>query len=127
MTGDGQGMPSLTDPWFEAEFVGQHNDHGGFIRQGAAIEGSQALFLWCPCAYGSQSGSRIHGLIVPFANPRNAPVPDGNFGIRARDGVTRPRWTMSGSSLGDLTLSPSVDVGEPSCWHGHITAGQVVP
>jgi hypothetical protein len=33
---------------------------------------------------------------------------------------------MDGTGLSDLTLSPSVDVGEPSCWHGFIRNGEVL-
>jgi hypothetical protein len=113
----------LTDPWYEAEFGGNATPAGGFRRQGGAIEGAQLLFLWCPCAYGNDA--RAHGLIVPFRNPRGAPVPDHNFGIRSRDGQTKPRWEMSGTGLADLTLSPSIDVGDPSCWHGYIQGGLV--
>jgi hypothetical protein len=79
--------------------------------------------LWCSCSFGNDG--RAHGLIVPFANPRNAPVVQNNFGITSRDGKTKTRWQVSGTGLSDLTLSPSVDVGEPSCWHGHITDGEV--
>jgi hypothetical protein len=37
------------------------------------------------------------------------------------------RWTMSGTGLHDLTLSPSVDVGSKNskCWHGWIKEGNV--
>ena|ERR1019366_6676071 len=113
----------LTDPWFEAEFGGTGTEQGSFRRQGGQIDGAQLLFLWCPCAYGNDA--RAHGLIVPFANPRGATITEYNFGMRARDGVSRPRWQMSGTGLDDLTLSPSVDVGEPSCWHGYIENGVV--
>jgi Family of unknown function (DUF6527) len=113
----------LIDPWYEAEFGGNAGPRGSWRRQGADLEGAQLLFLWCPCAY--LHDSRAHGLVVPFRNPRNAPVPEHNFGIVARDKKTQPRWEMTGTGLHDLTLTPSVDVGDPSCWHGHITAGAV--
>lgn len=113
---------SLTDPWFEAEFYGKA-DGRGLARQGASIDGAQGLFMWCPCAFGNDH--RAHGLIVPFANPRNAPELPAEHGPLSRDGGHRPRWQMSGEGLGDLTLSPSIDVGEPSCWHGHISGGLV--
>src|SRR5271165_3716463 len=108
----------LLDPWYEAEFGGNAGPTGSWRRQGDTIEGAQLVFLWCPCAYGNDA--RAHGLIIPFRNPRNAPVPEHNFGILSRDGQTKTRWEMSGSGLHDLTLSPSVDVGDPSCWHGYI-------
>lgn len=127
----------LTDPWFEAEFVGEISPHGSFRRL-PSIEGAQALFLWSPCAFGNDA--RAHGLIVPFANPRNAPLVPANF-------EPKPRWQMAGSGLADLTLAPSIDCtrenpehvaarravglkpGECSqghmCWHGYITNGEV--
>lgn len=114
-------MPRLTDPWFEAEFYGKVSATG-FTRQGSSIDGAQGLFMWCPCGYGTD---KCHGLIVPFANPRNAPLLPPDHGPTSRDGSHHPRWAMSGTELHDLTLSPSVDVGEPSCWHGHITNGEV--
>lgn len=112
----------LTDPWYEATFIGGATPERGY-KHLPSIEGAQGLFCWCPCSFGKND--RAHGCIIPFANPRNAPVPDHNFGIRARDGVTKTRWQMSGESLSDLTLSPSIDVGEPSCWHGYIKNGEV--
>ena len=113
----------LTDPWFEAEFIGRANEQGGFTRQGVAIDGAQGVFLWCPCAFGHDE--HAHGLVIPFANPRGAPACPENFGPKSRDGSHRPRWNMIGDSLDTLTLTPSVDVGTPSCWHGFITLGEV--
>lgn len=114
----------LTDPWFEAEFGGKGTERGSFTRQGGVIDGAQLLFLWCPCAFGKDS--RAHGLIVPFANPRNASIVQANFGITGRDGKTKTRWNIArGTGLSDLTLTPSIDVGEPSCWHGYIVSGEV--
>jgi hypothetical protein len=112
----------LTDPWFEAEFYGNANDRGGHVRQGSNIEGAQGVVMYCPCCYGRDEGA--HGLSIPFANPRNAPPLPANYGPTSRDGW-RPRWQMSGTGLHDLTLTPSVDVGTDSCWHGFITKGEV--
>lgn len=129
----------LTDPWFEAEFIGNIRDDGkGHRRQGDQIEGAQAVFLYSPCGYGMTDGT--HGVIVPFANPRNAPAVPAAF-------EPTPRWQVSGTCLGDLTLTPSIDCTvdppehaearraaglEPGecrpgrrCWHGFITNGEV--
>ena len=111
-------MPRLTDPWFEAEFYGDATEYS-HRRQGAELDGAQGLWLWCPCGYPNDHSA--HGLIIPFANPRNASLPPENHGPISRDGTKHPRWTMSGSGLEDLTISPSV----PSCWHGHIQNGEV--
>ena len=122
-------MPKLTDPWFEAQFYGRASA-GGFTDQGEQIEGSQGLWLWCPCGYGHPryplDGGRPHAIMVPFANPRNAPQVPPEHGPESRTGGPRPRWTMAGTGLHDLTLSPSVDVGQPSCWHGFVLNGEVI-
>lgn len=130
----------LIDPWFEAEFYGRLTPTSSFWRQGGTIEGAQGLFLWCPCGYGvldehgqekypldvSLNKGRPHGVIVPFANPRNAPPCPADHGPVSSDGKTHPRWTMTGSGLQDLTLTPSIAVGgAPECWHGYITNGVV--
>lgn len=70
-------------------------------------------------------GGRPHGVLLPFANPRNAPVAPDAFNRQA-DGRT-PRWTMQGTGLDDLTLLPSVAIGKPECWHGYITRGEITP
>ncbi|HEY2509509.1 MAG TPA: DUF6527 family protein [Polyangiaceae bacterium] len=118
----------LSDPWFEATFIGRGTEKGSFCYL-SSIDGAQGINLWCPCGYGKAEypldGARPHGLIVPFANPRGAAIVEANFGITGRDRVTKTRWTMSGTNLEDLTLTPSVDVGTPSCWHGFITNGNV--
>ena len=41
----------LTDPWFEAEFVGEAGEDGSFRHQEGALHGAQGLFLWCPCGF----------------------------------------------------------------------------
>jgi hypothetical protein len=122
----------LTDPWFEAEFVGYITTEGSLRRLGPSINGAQGLFLYSPCGYGERG---THALVIPFENPRNAqPVPS-TF-------VPSPRWGMSGTGLHDLTLSPSINcaVGKACpelnlkageckpgrmCWHGFIQNGIV--
>jgi hypothetical protein len=111
----------------QAEFYGGATDYSHQM-QGADVEGAQGLWLWCPCGYGKPEypldGPRPHAIIVPFKNPQNAPPVPANHGPTSRDGSHHPRWTMSGTGLGDLTLSPSIDVGTPSCWHGHVVNGR---
>lgn len=110
----------LSDAWFEARFI-KDSTAQGHRRQGA-LEGADGIFLWCPCAYPDDQ--RAHGLIISFANPQGAPPAPNDAGSCDRDGVPK-RWTMTGTGLKDLTLSPSVDVGNPSCWHGFIVNGEV--
>lgn len=66
------------------------------------LASAQGVRFLCPCGEG-------HALVVWFANRG---VPDGIEPL--------PRWEMSGSSLADLTLRPSVNA---RCWHGFVTGG----
>lgn len=122
-------MPALTDLWFDAQFLGEMTVTGHKYIDG--IDGAQGIFFWCPCGFGKPEfpldGGRPHGVIVPFRNPRNAPQLAPDVGPHSRNNPdAHPRWTVSGTGLADLTLSPSIDVGAPgSCWHGFITDGQV--
>ena len=141
-------MPSLparlTDPWFEAEFYGEVN--ADTWRQNhedgspMTFKESQGLFLWCPCGYGaldkdgkerypldlSLNLGRPHGVIVPFANPPSGVSLPADHGPVSRDGKSHPRWTVSGTGLHDLTITPSIAVGkDPECWHGFVRNGEV--
>lgn len=122
-------MARLTDPWFDASFISGAKQDGSFHHGHPTLDGAQGIFFWCPCGYGKPEypidGGRPHGVIVAFRNPVGAQAPPPNFGPSSRNGQDHPRWTMSGSSLADLTLAPSVDVGDPSCWHGFIKGGEV--
>lgn len=135
----------LTDPWFEARFYGEANADRGFLlahEDGSlfAFSESQGLFLWCPCGYGaldkdgkerfpldlSLNLGRPHGVMVPFANPPCGIHLPANHGPVSRDKATHPRWTVGGSGLHDLTITPSIAVGDnPQCWHGFIRNGEV--
>lgn len=119
----------LTDSWFDAAFIGRidpvtlgysSNFDSRQPEHAIPFAEAQALILWCPCGYGHPKypidGGRPHAIIVPF---RDRGVPD-NYGPIGRDKKTRPQWGVSGTSLDDLVITPSIDAGEPSCWHGHI-------
>lgn len=116
----------LDDPWFGATFIGNTTAAGHHMD--VPFQEADGVFFWCPCGFGKPAypldGPRPHGVIVSFANPPSGrPVP-ANAGSRSRSGGPS-RWTVSGTSLADLTLSPSVDVGNPSCWHGFVEKGVV--
>lgn len=128
----------LTDPWFDAAFYTRVTPTGWSVRDGDrafTYAESQGVGFWCPCGYGkrdprtseelypldlSLNKGRPHWVIVPFSNPPCGVALPSDHGPISRDGKTRPRWGVSGSGLHDLTLTPSIDVGEPSCWHGYI-------
>lgn len=122
----------LTDPWFDARFIAEVTPDGSTAPV-ASIEGAQGVSFKCPCGVG-------HRLRVGFANPRGTTQ---NPRVTLRDGNTHQPlfWQMSGTSLEDLTLTPSIDVWkykyvdpsnpvagwvrDGSCWHGFVTNGEV--
>lgn len=120
-------IAKLTDPWFDAKFMTETTAKGH--RYCDTLDGADGLWLWCPCGYGKPEypleGARPHGVIVSFANPRGCTPAPAEAGSRSRAGGPS-RWTIArGSRLADLTLTPSVDIGNPSCWHGYLTNGEV--
>lgn len=137
----------LTHPWFEAHFFSEAEANGSY-RDSSPFEGepaipfsqAQGLLLWCPCGIDellpdgslrypldlSLNKGRPHLCMVVFSNPPSGIVTPANFGpVSKNDPNRHPRWVVSGTGLSDLTLSPSVDVGNPSCWHGFIQNGIV--
>ena len=119
---------ALSDPWFEAEFMAETTVRGHRCQD--QLQGADGIRFWCPCGYGKPEfpldGARPHMVKVSFANPRGcAPAPP-DAGSQSRNGGPS-RWTISsGTGIGDLTLAPSIAVGEPECWHGHLIAGRLV-
>jgi hypothetical protein len=111
----------LDDPWFDAEFVAESTANGS--RSIDALDGADGVFFWCPCGYGKPEypidGARPHGVLASFANPRGCAAAPADGGSQSRHGGPS-RWTMNGTGLADLTLSPSIDV---ICWHGFVTKG----
>jgi hypothetical protein len=112
--------PKLTDPWFDAVFFRYITIDG---KEGTEevdeLMDAQGVFFWCPCGFGKPEfpldGARPHAHRIPFRNPVfPTPVPDG----------VDPKWTVSGTGLHDLTLTPSIL--SKSCWHGFITRGEVI-
>jgi hypothetical protein len=93
-----------------------------------SIYGADGVLFWCPCGYGKPEfpleGGRPHAVIVSFANPQGCDPAPADAGSQSRDGGPS-RWTMAGTGLSDLTLSPSIAVGTPECWHGYVQNGEV--
>jgi hypothetical protein len=119
-------MPRLDDPWFEAQFIKNTTRAGlTFTDQ---LDGADGVWFWCPCGYGKPEypldGGRPHAVMVSFSNPRGCGQAPDDAGSQSRNGGPS-RWMMSGTGVADLTLSPSVDVGTPSCWHGFVQDGVV--
>jgi hypothetical protein len=121
---------------------------GTGIGRCTSITDAQGVMFQCPkCAEGKPfaSGEAIlvdprvagdglerravegaHRVICWFSNPaRGEPVPPA----ADQGSANHPRWMVSGSSLLDLTLTPSVNLDVPAntggCrWHGWVTGGE---
>lgn len=134
----------LTDPWFDAHFFGYvAGDVGRRTSRHAHEDGrpltfdeAQGVAFWCPCGVNARDdrGELLYPLDLSLnkGRPHLAEVPftgrglPDDFGPRSRNNPNEhPRWSVSGSSLEDLSCSPSISVGDPECWHGYITNGEV--
>jgi hypothetical protein len=121
----------------DARFVYDARAGGSRLSYEESVDGMQGVMFQCPaCAVGKEIvvdterdvGKRsrryvvgAHYVRVFFSNPRNVEVapPDADH---------NPRWEMSGSTLDDLTLSPSINLDLPGqkdgCrWHGWVKNG----
>jgi hypothetical protein len=78
---------------------------------------AQGLDMFCPKCWAANGNSAVgtHHVRVWF---RDRGVPDQE--------VPKPgRWQVSGLSIVDLTLSPSIRLTSGCGWHGFVTVGQV--
>jgi hypothetical protein len=82
---------------------------------------AEAHGVWTPCPLCCRVG-HPHGVLSFFPN---APLhPDTDLGKnKAGQDV---RWTPTGTSLADLTLSPSIQIQGGCNWHGWIQNGETV-
>lgn len=98
-----------------ASFFGQTTDTTS--RDLPSIEGAQGLMFQCPsCGAGLERGEEdgrrfiigAHHIRICFSSPRGAPVASNAFAGNGH------RWKIeSGSTLDDLTLSPSINCDIP--------------
>lgn len=90
--------------------------HEGRTLIGVPFEQAQSIWFECPAC----RGPRGHHVLVSFADRGLA----NDQGSQNRESQPS-RWQVSGTSIDDLTLRPSIDC-TPNCpWHGYITAGEV--
>lgn len=98
----------------EARFVrcGEEEDLHTVLTLGEA----QGVLFLCPKCYAANCGPiGTHSVLVWFRD----------HGVPA---AARPtaRWGVAGTSLGDLTLTPSIHLtGEGCGWHGFVTGSDV--
>lgn len=80
------------------------------------ITGAHAILFECPCGQ--------HSNLIAF-EPTVDTEPTTLSGLSNNGG----RWKRTGTTLDDLTLSPSIAVrtgkSMEECWHGWITNGEV--
>ena len=79
------------------------------------VDGANAVLFDCPC------GEHVN--LIAFEPTLNAPPSPSGL---SRSGG---RWRRdSGTTLDDLTLSPSIAVNtrHGECWHGFIRVGEVI-
>lgn len=115
----------------DAQFIAHVNAATRSSRRQDSIDGAQGIMFQCPkCAEGKERGEEdgrrfvrgAHYILVCFANPVNAPVAPAEYD-------KNPRWQMSGSSIDDLTLMPSINLDIPGVehdgcrWHGWVKNG----
>jgi len=121
----------------DARFVYSATASGSRLSHKDSVEGAQGVMFQCPeCAKGKEIvvdterevGERArryvvgaHYIRVFFSNPLGATVapPEADH---------NPRWEMTGTTLDDLTLSPSINLdipgNEAGCrWHGWVKNG----
>ncbi|SRR6266568_1129540 len=112
----------------DAEFVCA-TSATSLTRLGAQLAGANGVMFQCPkCSVGRERGEEAgrryvigaHYAICFFSNPQNAPPLPPEWWPKIA------RWTMTGTSLADLTLRPSILFSPPGCaWHGYITNGDL--
>lgn len=84
------------------------------IERVRTLEEAQGIMFLCPRCFEENGGAfGTHNTICWF---RDRGVPDE---VMPGPG----RWAVAGTSLIDLTLSPSVN---NSCWHGFVQHGSAV-
>lgn len=126
-------MPTLRE--LQAQFIAyfQESEEDRFKR-GAAVPGdmfrhvdtfaeAHGIHFLCPKAYAKNGGPEgTHRVQVYFAG---SPVP-AHLG-KNKDGQT-VRWSASGTSLDNLSLSPSIQEQDDVCgWHGFVGSSGIPP
>lgn len=113
-------MPRLTE--LQARFLRyEERDGATFYRHVDSIEDAQGVSFLCPKCFSENGGPKGTHAVICWSRSRG--VPDD---ARPKPG----RWSMSGSSVEDLTLNGdppgsarSVQLHGGCCWHGHVTNG----
>jgi len=81
------------------------------------IKEAQGIFFLCPKCFVTNGNSNVgtHGILIWFNN-KNVPP----------EYTPTPRWDFTGTSLQDLTITPSILIKASCAWHGFIRNGEAV-
>ncbi len=94
----------------EARLVASTDE--GF-RDVDTFDDAQGVFFLCPKCYAANGGSVGTHAVICWSPKAPATIPPGPA-----------RWTMTGTGLDDLSLSPSVQLTSGCMWHGFVTDGK---
>ena len=91
---------------------------------------ADVLYFQCPmCAIGKvrvrrdDGGGYVEGahyISVPFK------AHDGLPAMPQSDNHPRPRWSVNGKTLADVTTNPSIQIVGGCNWHGYVRNGEAV-
>lgn len=97
---------------------------GGFpvdtLQEQPILLGADGISFLCPKCFGANGGAVGTHIIQVFFDSGNAPDHLG----RDSSG-NRVRWSVKGTDISDLTLSPSVLVKTGCGWHGFVKHGEI--
>lgn len=104
-----------------AELEGQLYRYAGdktFTPVKTVAEADSVMFL-CPACFAANNGSvGTHSIRVDFAS-KGVPAD-----VAIRNANDQPVWwNATGAGLGDLTLTPSIQLLHDCQWHGFVTNG----
>jgi hypothetical protein len=94
-----------------------------FLEHVSALNEAHGIRFICPKSFAAHSGKvGAHSVQVYFAG---SPVP-ADIGVNQKGDAVR--WNASGTSLDDLSLSPSIQEQDSICgWHGFVGSSGVPP
>ena len=96
----------------------RHSETGWFEHDDGTltVATAQGIAFLCPRCFRAKNGPRGVETIAIWFRDRGVPP----------DEIPGPgRWTPSGTSFADLSLTPSINSGNEH-WHGFVTNGEIV-
>ena len=94
-----------------------------FLEYVSKLSEAHGIRFICPKSFATHSGKiGAHSVQVYFAG---SPVP-AHIGVNQKGDAVR--WVVSGTSLNDLSLSPSIQEQNSICgWHGFVGSSGIPP